>query len=143
MTIKEILSKKGKSAATTSSDMTVLNAASMLAARCIGLLVVCDANNKIVGVLSERDIIRGVAEFGPGILEKSVADLMTEDVLTCSPNELIGRVLKNMCERQIRHVPVVHDGALKGTVTIRDLALHLLESDCETVKKLLISMYRF
>ena len=143
MTINAILSKNKRTVETTSSDTALFDAAHMLTVRRIGLLVVCNANDKILGVLSERDIVHGVAKFGPGVVDKSIADLMTTDVVTCSPNDLIGSVLQTMSERQIRHVPVVHDGALMGMVSIRDLALHLLENDAETVKNLLISTYRY
>tara|TARA_B100000315_G_C14210814_1_gene421978 strand:- start:109 stop:561 length:453 start_codon:yes stop_codon:yes gene_type:complete len=142
MTIKAVLAGREEPVMTTEPDATSVEAAKLLSDRRIGLLVVCDTEGKIAGVLSERDIVRGLADHGAGLSEKRVADLMTGDVLTCSPGDLENEVLDTMAERQIRHMPVVDSGNLVGMVSIRDLMTYLMEHDAARMKDKMLSIYR-
>ena len=113
MHVADILKVKGTDVVTTGPDE--------------GAVVVCDAAAKVVGVISERDIIRGVAVNGARALEMRVRDLMTGEVITCKPTETISEVMKVMTERRFRHLPVVDGGELQGIISIGDVVKNRLE----------------
>lgn len=92
----------------------------------IGALVVLDEEAKVVGILSERDIVRGLSERGEGVLSLKVKDLMTGRLYVCKPQDPIKDVMGWMTERRIRHLPVVQDGELTGIISIGDVVKHRL-----------------
>ncbi len=99
----------------------------MLNVKRIGALVVRDDRGEVVGMISERDIIRGFAVQGKRCLDMHVRDLMTAEVITCKPTDAISETMKVMTLRRVRHLPVVEDGELKGMVSIGDVVKHRLE----------------
>ena len=127
MYVSGILKNKGNEVVTTSPDETVGATARLLNSKHIGAVIVCDASDAIVGMLSERDIVRGIAQHGEGALEGTVQKLMTSEVVTCRPTDTIAEVMKVMTHGRFRHLPVVEDDALKGMISIGDVVKHRLE----------------
>lgn len=121
MLIQTILkSKSTDGVVTISSDATVSEAARMLAKMRIGSLVVSDDGETAVGILSERDIVRELANSGGGCLDKQVKDYMTSKLQTCTADSSVEDVLTRMTEGRFRHMPVLEDGKLAGIVTLGD-----------------------
>jgi CBS domain-containing protein len=127
MTVEAILNRKGTRVSTIGRDATVAAAAQRLNVDHIGALVVTDGA-RVVGIISERDIIAGIARHGAMALEKRVEEFMSSPIVTCTRRENIKEVMMRlMTERRFRHVPVVVDGALAGIVSIGDVVKHRLE----------------
>jgi CBS domain-containing protein len=124
MMIHHLVSAKGAAVATITADATVAEAVSRMAARRIGALVVSADGRSIDGVISERDIVRGLAAFGAVILERPVRALMTNEVHTCRSADTVDGVMAIMTARRIRHVPVVDDDVMVGIVSIGDVVKH-------------------
>ncbi|MGI8664502.1 MAG: CBS domain-containing protein [Jatrophihabitans sp.] len=120
MFISEILRRKGSSVITTGSDATVADLVSVLGKHRIGAVVVLEGD-RTIGIVSERDVVRRLAEVGAGVLAESVADLMSTEVISCGPDDSIDSVAGLMTDRRIRHLPVLDEGALAGIVTIGDV----------------------
>ena len=92
-----------------------------------GALVVSSDGRTIEGIVSERDIVRGLARMGPALLSKPVRELMTAKVLTCVPTDRVAGIMALMVSRHVQHLPVVMDGKLAGMVSVRDLLQLRLE----------------
>ena len=127
MLVATILQGKGKSVHSIAPDRPVGEAVAELAERRIGALVVSADGADVAGIVSERDIVRGLAECGAALLDQPVESLMTRDVLTCSPDDTGRGILGYMTERRIRHVPVVENGRLSGMVSIGDVVKSRLD----------------
>ena len=122
MLVSQILKEKGDVVFTASPSETVQAAAALLHARRVGAMVVLDSGQKIVGIVSERDIVRVVAEKGAEGLTLTVADCMTRDVVFAHPQETVDSLLGRMTDRRIRHLPVCNkEGRLVGIISIGDL----------------------
>jgi CBS domain-containing protein len=119
--VSQILKSKGEDVFTASPQETVAAAAALLFARKVGAMVVLSADDTVAGILSERDVVRAVAEGGPGALARPLRDFMTADVLTADPGETIDALLARMTDRRVRHLPVCREGRLLGIVSIGDL----------------------
>ncbi|WP_180966687.1 CBS domain-containing protein [Cohaesibacter celericrescens] len=122
--VGEILNEKGHQIFAITSSMTLSAAVAELAARKIGNMPVIDTNGGLVGVLSERDIVRATAEIGEEALTHSVSAYMTENPKTCSSDALIVNVMQEMTDGHFRHMPVVDGTRLAGVISIRDIVLH-------------------
>ena len=127
MYVRDILRDKGAEVFTVAPDAPVSELVRELVARRIGAAVVADAG-AVVGVVSERDILYAVAERGVDCLQALVRDLMTADVVTCTPDTSLDEVMASMTRRRIRHLPVLDGGALAGIVSIGDAVKGRLES---------------
>jgi len=121
MYVDTILKKKGDTVITVEPDSLVSDAAQTLHEKRIGAALVLDAAGTIVGVLSERDIVRGVALHQEACLDMTVRELMTRPVITCAPGDSIERIMELMTERRVRHLPVMDDGVLIGIISIGDV----------------------
>lgn len=121
MIVRSILKSKGAEVETVAPDATIIDVARTLRAKRIGAVIVLDSERRIKGVLSERDIVRGICEFGGAVLEKSVGDLMTSEVICCGLDDSITDIMGMMTGRRIRHVPVVENGQLQGIISIGDV----------------------
>ena len=121
MNVTSLLGAKGSDVATVSAERSVGDAVHLLRERRIGALVVVDGQGPLAGILSERDVVRALAEDGPDVTARRVRDLMTADVVTCEPATTVTTLMTIMTERRIRHVPVVEDGHLVGLVSIGDV----------------------
>ncbi len=137
MMLEQILKAKGHDVCTVNADDTLHAVAKVLDDARIGAVVAIDGEGRIIGVLSERDIMRQVARNGEAALTMSVADSMTRDVLTASPAETVNMCLERMTDRRIRHLPVVSDDKLIGIVSIGDLVKWKIaetEAEAESLK---------
>jgi CBS domain-containing protein len=121
MTVKDILSTKGSEVLTIEPTATLAAAVKVLAQRRIGALVVTGAEHRIVGIISERDIVRVLGDQGIAVLESPVAEVMTRKVVTCGLGETIADIMERMTGGKFRHVPVVEQGRLAGIVSIGDV----------------------
>jgi CBS domain-containing protein len=120
MLISEILQRKGSSVVTTGAGATVAELVGLLGEHNIGAVVVVE-DGQPIGIVSERDVVRGLAEAGAAVLEQSVADLMTTELVSSGPDDPVDHIAAQMTERRIRHLPVLADGELVGIVTIGDV----------------------
>jgi CBS domain-containing protein len=127
MNVKHILSQKGVDVLTLEPNATLADAMDILAKRRIGALVITGADRRIVGIISERDIVRAIAEHGTGTLQSPVSEMMTRKVVTCGQNETIAEIMSRMTAGKFRHVPVVEQGRLIGIVSIGDIVKARLE----------------
>jgi CBS domain-containing protein len=126
MLVRAILQQKGADVITIDGDATVGEAARSLAEARIGALVIATERH-VQGILSERDIVRGLAERGLEILDVPVRTLMTTVVTTCSPDDSLETLMTTMTARRVRHLPVVESGRLAGIVSIGDVVKHRVE----------------
>jgi CBS domain-containing protein len=131
MNVKAILSAKGCGVITTEPHLTLESAVAMLAEHRIGALVVLGADQRVIGILSERDIVRALAELGTAVLSMPLAQIMTRRVVTCDESETVGAIMERMTTGKFRHVPVVEQDRLVGIISIGDVVKHRL-SEIET-----------
>jgi CBS domain-containing protein len=133
MRIADILGEKGIEVHTALPWVTVADANRRLADAEVGALVVCDADRRIRGIISERDIVRSLARRGASVLDERVEAVMTHDVHTCGPEETVARAMALMTRFRYRHLPVVERGRLVGMISIGDLVKHRVrEMEMET-----------
>lgn len=121
MLVSQILKDKGDLVFTASPQETVGAAAALLHSRRVGAMVIVDADEAIVGILSERDIVRLIAKEGAGALTKPITACMSAEVIFAQPEESVDVLLGRMSDRRIRHLPVVRSGRLVGIISIGDL----------------------
>jgi CBS domain-containing protein len=127
MRVADLLAAKGNKVVTIRPDATVTLAVHELRAHGIGALVVSGDGTTVEGVLSERDIVLALAERRGDVMGLRVADVMTRGVTTCGPEDHITRVMAEMTQRRIRHLPVVERGRLRGIVSIGDVVKSRLD----------------
>ncbi len=120
MKISELLKSKGDAVFTASPHETLQGAAAMLHARRVGAMVVTD-QERVVGILSERDIVRLVAQTGASCMTAPVSQFMSKDVVFATPQETVDQLLARMTDRRIRHLPVMSGDRLVGILSIGDL----------------------
>jgi CBS domain-containing protein len=125
--IDTVLQAKGRHVETTLPDTPILDVAQQMRVRAIGALVVSLDGTHIAGIISERDIVLGLAHDGPGLLRMKAGQVMTKSVITCSPSDSIGHVMAVMTERRVRHLPVVDAGRLCGMISIGDIVKNRLQ----------------
>lgn len=133
MNISEILSRKGTSVVTTRPDATLGDVVALLAEHKIGAVPVLSGDD-LVGIVSERDIVRHLASRGSDILAVSVSEIMTEELVTAAPSDVLDDVASLMTERRIRHLPVLAGRELAGIVTIGDVVAARLR-ELETTRQ--------
>ena len=127
MTVACILAAKGRDVVTTEPHRTLDEAAGILMARNIGSAVVADAQGRVLGILSERDIVHAIGKGGAARLNDAVSKHMTSEVLTTYEDETVDRTMEKMTHRRCRHLPVVENGKLAGIVSIGDVVKYRLE----------------
>jgi CBS domain-containing protein len=133
MTVKAILAAKGGDVVTVEPNATLAAAAQLLAEHRIGALVIVGADRRVAGILSERDIVRALAERGASVLDEPVSQAMTRKVVTCKENETVAGLMEHMTAGKFRHLPVVDQGRLTGIISIGDVVKHRLhEIETET-----------
>ncbi|MCB0916548.1 MAG: CBS domain-containing protein [Actinobacteria bacterium] len=121
MKVKSILAEKGSFVATISPDATVTELCALLTEHNIGAAVVSPDGSEVVGIASERDVVRAIAAKGREILDAPVSDLMTGVVAVCEPSNSTDDLMMTMTERRIRHVPVLEEESLSGIISIGDV----------------------
>jgi CBS domain-containing protein len=127
MTVKAILSVKGTEVLTIEPTTSLAAAAKLLAERKIGALVVTGPDQRVVGIVSERDIVQELAAHGPAALDLALTEVMTRKVTTCSASDTISSVMERMTAGKFRHLPVLEQGRLAGIVSIGDVVKHRLQ----------------
>jgi len=127
MQVASILASKGRNVVTAKPDTSIPEIAQLLKAKKIGAAVVVDAGDHVIGIISERDLVHGLARHGAHLLEMRVGDLMTRDVVTCQTDLDIDEVMKEMTNSRIRHLPVVEGSRLAGIISIGDVVKNRLD----------------
>ncbi len=121
MKVRNLLASKSGKVLTVSRDQTVKDLIDILAVRRIGALVVVDAQNKLTGIISERDVVRLTAAHGAGALDLRIGDVMTKDVIIGTPQDDVLSVAHTMTERRFRHLPILEGDELIGMISIGDI----------------------
>jgi len=121
MTVKSILAGKGREVVAIEPNANLAAAVALLAQKRIGALLVLGADGRIVGILSERDIVRVLAEHGSRVLDEPVSQVMTRKVITCAEHETVATIMERMTAGKFRHMPVVDQGRLIGVISIGDV----------------------
>lgn len=127
MLISEVLIRKGGEVVTMPAETPVRDLVNRLADHHIGALVVSPDGVTVVGIVSERDVVRRLVVDGPALLDRPVADIMTVQVRTCLATDTVEQLMLLMTEQRFRHVPVVDGGRLTGIVSIGDVVKQRLE----------------
>jgi CBS domain-containing protein len=127
MTVKAILATKGSDVITIEPAADLAAAAKLLAEKRIGAVLVTGAEGRVVGILSERDIVRAVAVRGPDALRVPLSEVMTRKVVTCTQAETVSVIMERMTAGKFRHVPVVEQEKLIGVISIGDVVKHRLQ----------------
>jgi CBS domain-containing protein len=131
--VSQILKAKGDLVFTISPHETLSEACRLLLERRVGAMVVVDVRDAVVGIISERDVVRVLAQDGAQALGRSVESCMTADVVFAEPGEMVDTLLGRMTDRRIRHLPVTSNGRLVGIVSIGDLVkTKIAEVEAET-----------
>lgn len=134
MQVSVLLLAKGSTVVTVGPDASTVDVVATLAHHRIGAVVVSADGRRIDGVLSERDVVRALAQHGAAALDEPVSRWMTSEVVTCQADTTVEELMTTMTERRIRHVPVVVNGALAGVVSIGDVVkdrISALEQETE------------
>jgi CBS domain-containing protein len=126
MTVKTILAAKGGDLISIEPTATVDAAVKTLAKHRIGALLVLGPDHRVIGILSERDIVRVLAEQGADVLRQPLSQVMTRKVVTVGPSETVGAIMERMTSGKFRHVPVVDEEQLIGIISIGDVVKHRL-----------------
>jgi CBS domain-containing protein len=124
LNIGQILKTKARGVSTAHADDTIEAIAKQLSQRRIGAVVIIGDNGKVAGIISERDIIRLVADHGAKALAMTAAAGMTRDVVSCSRSSTLDEIMESMTAGRFRHLPVIEDGSLVGIVSIGDVVKH-------------------
>ncbi len=127
MTVKVIIDAKGGDVVTIEPTANLAAAAKILAERKIGALVVLGADQRVVGILSERDIVRAMSARGAAALDEQVGLVMTRKVATCTYDETVRSIMERMTAGKFRHVPVIERGRLAGIISIGDVVKHRIQ----------------
>ncbi|MCB1519353.1 MAG: CBS domain-containing protein [Hyphomicrobiaceae bacterium] len=127
MKVGDYVNQLSQSIVSCRAEDTATTAATLLTTNRIGAMPVCDPERGLIGILSERDLVRAMTGAAGPVSELRVKDLMTSAVITCSPSDSMLGVCKTMINRKIRHVPVVDGNKVRGMVSIRDALAHRLE----------------
>ena len=127
MKVSEILKTKGAKVMTVPPSHTIDLLSHRLRAERVGAMIVSRDGEAVEGIVSERDIAFGLAEYGAQLMSMLVSDLMTTSVVTCSPDDTIADVARTMTQRRIRHLPVQSGSGLVGIISVGDVVKHRLD----------------
>ncbi len=144
MSVNSILVQKSGSIPTISADASVRDVLQGLEENDVGALIISDDGTTMRGIISERDVVRGLRTMGDEVLDATVSDLMTTDVITCSPNDQVALVRAMMAKHHIRHIPVLDNDRLVGLLSIRDIIqnrLDEIEAEAEVMRGYISGRY--
>jgi CBS domain-containing protein len=136
MTVAAILHHKGHDVATVSPSARVPDIVKALAEHRIGALLVCDAADQMLGIVSERDVVRALAREGAAALDMSAAQLMTSVLHTVTPHASVADAMTTMTESRVRHLPVLDHGELVGMISIGDVVKARIDQQTQEVDSL-------
>jgi CBS domain-containing protein len=142
MTVKAILSHKSPDIVSIEPTATLAQAAKLLAERRIGAVLVLGIEGRVAGILSERDIVRALAERGASVLDERVDQVMTRKVFICSQTDTVAHIMEQMTAQKFRHVPVVDEGRLTGIISIGDVVkyrLHEIENETNALREYILT----
>lgn len=122
-TAAEILSDKDQRLVHLKPSQPICEALALLEFEDVGALVVSKRGKKVDGIISERDVVRALRYYGAEIFDRTVEDLMTSEVITCSPSTTRGQAAALMQEYDVRHLPVVENGQFAGVISVQDVSL--------------------
>ena len=128
MIVSTILADKGRELVTIDPGATLADAVRLLAEKRIGAALILGADRRLVGIISERDLVRALAQHGPAALEEPVSATMTRKVETCNESETVCSIMERMTAGKFRHVPVVDQARVVGIVSIGDVVKHRLQA---------------
>ena len=131
MYVDAILQQKGHEVVSVDPRETVADVAALLSRRAIGAVLVQDSTSAVIGIISERDIVRHIAASGAKCLAMLVPEIMTKGVISCGPRDTIHQIMSVMTERRIRHMPVMDDRRVVGVISIGDIVKYRI-SEIET-----------
>ncbi len=137
MRVAKLLKAKRSDIVSVTPETSISEVAAVLSEQHIGAVVVLDAAGTLAGIISERDLVRGLNSHGEGVFGRSAADLMTREVITCGPENSLRDVTALMDSHRIRHLPVTDDRGLVGIISMRDVVnnrLVELEIENETIR---------
>ncbi|MEQ9695574.1 CBS domain-containing protein [Shimia sp. SDUM112013] len=140
-TIAKLLAEKGSDVITVRPNDTIANVVTILRDKGIGAVVVTDQNRAVKGILSERDIVRRMADTPGQTLPQAVEDLMTKEVQSCAPGDSMISVLQRMTDGKFRHMPVMEGDSLAGMITVGDVVnfrLKELEYEALQMKQMIV-----
>ena len=143
MSLKTILATKGTEVVSIDFTTDLAAAAKLLTKHRIGALVVLGVDGRLAGVLSERDIVRTIAESGRAVLQLPVAQVMTRNVSTCDVNDFINSVIDRMTKGKFRHMPVLDNDRLAGMISIGDVLKWYIETIRDHIHQLETSIADF
>lgn len=133
MNVESLLKKRPRDAVGISNTATVQECVALLVDENLGALIVYDANDKAIGIITERDIIHGLVKWGSIVLNRYVTELMTPKFVTCRPRDTLKQLMSVMMDRGFRHLPVVQNDEVIGMISIRDLVRERIsEMELET-----------
>ena len=121
MKVSQILTVKGDAVHSVKADDSIADAVKMLNNKKVGALLVLGDAGEIAGIISERDVVRGLGVKGVALLEQPISSLMTKDVITCDMDRAVDDLMRDMTDHRIRHLPVVENGKLAGVISIGDV----------------------
>lgn len=137
MTVASILAEKGRDVFTINQDAKMSKVVDILAENKVGAMVVVDSGEKVVGIISERDIVREISRSGASVLKQPISTCMTRAVISCDETDTVDQVMGVMSANRFRHVPVVTDGKLAGIISIGDVVkrkIQQAEKDAEDLR---------
>lgn len=135
--VRSILEVKGRDVMTVGPNVTLGEAARILDERKIGAVVVVGMESRIVGIFTERDLVRSIARSGAGALDQPVSAMMTANVYRCNEGSTVNELMEVMSSRRFRHVPVEENGKLCGIISIGDVVksrIREVETEAEQIK---------
>ncbi len=138
MYVRDILKNKGNDVISVTASDPISAVLSLMADKQIGAVLVTGERGAIAGIISERDIVRSIKNHKEAMFGKTVGDLMTAEVVTCSSQDSISAIMGMMTSRRFRHVPVVDDGELVGVISIGDVVksrIEEAEAEAEALRK--------
>lgn len=121
MRINEVIKNKGSTVITARPDQDVAHLVGLMNEHRIGAVVITDDDGSVAGIVGERDIVHGLQEFGAGLLERPISDIIDTDVHNCSMDDELAAVAAEMTQFRVRHLPVLVDGRLSAIVSIGDI----------------------
>ncbi len=142
MTVSIILANKGREVVSIEPNASLAEAARLLAARHIGAALILGADRRIIGIISERDIVAALAQRGTAVLDEPVSDVMTRKVETCNEHETVSHIMEHMTQGKFRHLPVVDQGQVVGMVSIGDIVkyrLHQMERESTALREYILT----
>jgi len=142
MKVENILQAKGADVFSVRGDQKISDAVALLNEKNIGAVIVKDNAEKVIGILSERDVVRRIGADGAGMLNSPISSCMTPDPVTCGLGTSINELMGQMTRRRIRHMPVVEAGKLVGLVSIGDVVkrkIDVAEQEAAALKEYIAS----